>query len=45
MLGGENQAEEDVEQKFIGGDSMEQLISANAEQRPLQSSSLQNELP
>ena len=38
MLRDENQAEEAAEQKFIGGDSMEQLISANAEPRPLQSS-------
>ena len=39
MLANENQVEEAIEQKFIGGDSMEQLISANEEQSPLQNPS------
>ena len=38
-LANESQAAEEIEQKFIGGDSMEQLISANEEQRPLQNPS------
>ena len=41
----ENQVEERVEQKFIGGDSMEQLISATEEQSPLQNPSQQNDPP